>query len=86
MTPSFFRLSAMAGLVLAVAGRPPHASAQESDIQRLSLDHYLDMESVSNPQISPDGSRVVYTRAQQIPFRTQLGHLRPTHNVVAGGL
>ena len=62
MTPSFFRLSAMAGLVLAVAGRPPHASAQESDIQRLSLDHYLDMESVSNPQISPDGSRVVYTR------------------------
>jgi len=31
-------------------------------IHRLSLDHYLDMESVSNPQISPDGSTIVYTR------------------------
>jgi len=30
--------------------------------QRLSLDQYMDMESVSNPQISPDGQRVVYTR------------------------
>ena len=35
------------------------ASAQD---QRLSLENYLDMESVSNPQISPDGSRIIYTR------------------------
>ena len=35
------------------------ASAQT---QRLSLDNYLDLESVSNPQISPDGSRIIYTR------------------------
>ena len=34
----------------------------ESDIQRLSLRHYMDMESVTNPQISPDGTRIVYTR------------------------
>ena len=30
--------------------------------QRLSLETYLDMESVSDPQISPDGSRIIYTR------------------------
>ncbi|MCY3679016.1 MAG: S9 family peptidase [Gemmatimonadetes bacterium] len=30
--------------------------------QRLSLDHYMDMETVSNPQISPDGGRIVYTK------------------------
>ncbi len=30
--------------------------------QRLSLDRYMDMETVSNPQISPDGARIVYTR------------------------
>ena len=35
------------------------AAAQD---QRLSLENYLDMESVSNPQISPDGSRIIYTR------------------------
>lgn len=28
----------------------------------LSLEHYMDMESVGSPQISPDGERIVYTR------------------------
>ena len=37
---------------------PAPAAAQE----RLSLTHYLDMESVSDPRISPDGERIVYTR------------------------
>ncbi len=36
--------------------------AQDGDVTRLSLDTYMDMESVSNPQISPDGRRIVYTR------------------------
>ncbi|MCH8256184.1 MAG: PD40 domain-containing protein [Gemmatimonadetes bacterium] len=61
-TRSLFRLSTLAGLVWAVAGAPSPAAAQGTDIQRLTLDHYLDMESVSNPRISPDGSRIVYTR------------------------
>ena len=38
----------------------PEALAQ--DTERLSLEHYMDMESVSNPQISPDASTIVYTR------------------------
>ena len=62
MTRSLFRLSTMAGLAWGVAGAPSPVSAQGGDIQRLSLEHYLDMESVSNPQISPDASRILYTR------------------------
>ena len=42
------------------AGFAEDLTAQEA--QRLSLDHYMDMESVSSPQISPDGSTIVYTR------------------------
>ena len=61
-TRSLFPLSTLAGLVWAVAGAPSPAAAQGTDIQRLTLDHYLDMESVSNPRISPDASRIVYTR------------------------
>jgi len=45
---------------LAAAVPPENLEAQE--ITRLSLEQYMDMESVSNPQISPDGSQVVYTR------------------------
>ena len=44
-TRSLFRLSTLAGLVWAVAGAPSPAAAQGTDIQRLTLDHYLDMES-----------------------------------------
>ncbi|MDT8341358.1 MAG: S9 family peptidase [Longimicrobiales bacterium] len=36
-------------------------AAQEAT-RTLSLETYLDMESVSNPQISPDGTRIVFTR------------------------
>ena len=49
-------------LVALVAGAPQAAPAQEGGVQRLTLEHYLDMESVSNPRISPDGSTIVYTR------------------------
>ncbi len=47
-----------AALLLGAASIPSPASA----IDRLQLDTYLDMERVSDPQLSPDGSRVVYTR------------------------
>ncbi|MEX2467445.1 MAG: S9 family peptidase [Gemmatimonadota bacterium] len=46
------------GLVAA----PPPVAAQTDDIHTVSLEMYLDLESVSNPQISPDGTQVVYTR------------------------
>ena len=47
-----------AALAIASIAAASPVSAQ----QPLSLDHYLDMETVSNPQISPDGARIVYTR------------------------
>ena len=39
------------------------AAAPATAQQRLALDQYMDMESVSNPQISPDGARILYTRS-----------------------
>jgi dipeptidyl aminopeptidase/acylaminoacyl peptidase len=51
--------------VLAFVGMlagPLQAGAQTDDARTVSLEMYLDLESVSNPQISPDGSQVVYTR------------------------
>ncbi|MDE0074297.1 MAG: S9 family peptidase [Gammaproteobacteria bacterium] len=49
---------AVALAAIAVLSATAPAAAQE----RLSLTHYLDMESVSDPRISPDGERIVYTR------------------------
>ena len=36
--------------------------AQLSDNKRLKLDLFLDWEYVANPQISPDGSQIIYSR------------------------
>ena len=38
------------------------ANAQTSSVKKLTLDLFLDWEYVMNPQISPDGSQIVYTR------------------------
>ncbi len=37
-------------------------AAQAAQTDRLNLDVYFDMETVADPQISPDGSHIVYTR------------------------
>ncbi len=37
-------------------------AAAQDGADRLTVDRYMDWERVSDPQISPDGSRVVYTR------------------------
>lgn len=36
---------------------------QDTGTRRLSLENYMDMESVSNPQISPDGNQIIYARS-----------------------
>lgn len=42
---------------------PTAISAQETASDTLlTVDHYLDWEQVADPQISPDGARIVYTR------------------------
>ena len=54
-----------AASVLALLWAPPApALAQETPADdMLTVGHYLEMERVSDPQISPDGSQVVYTRS-----------------------
>ncbi len=37
-------------------------SAQSRAIKKLQLEQYFDVETVSNPRISPDGMQIVYTR------------------------
>ncbi|HXL33928.1 MAG TPA: prolyl oligopeptidase family serine peptidase, partial [Gemmatimonadales bacterium] len=54
-----FGLVAVLGIALVVAP----ASAQEAASDTLlTVNHYLDWEQVSDPQISPDGAQIVYTR------------------------
>jgi dipeptidyl aminopeptidase/acylaminoacyl peptidase len=56
MSPTRFFPLALAALL------PAAADAQQPRSDRLTLDHYLEWEDVAGPQLSPDGSSVVYTR------------------------
>jgi len=58
-------------LILAAAccaltqGLAPPARAQETaSPSRLTTDHYFDLERISDAQISPDGSKIIYSRSQ----------------------
>lgn len=56
-------LAGACALIAALTATVPVAAPLSAQMaQTLSLEMYLDIESVSNPQISPDGSRIVYTR------------------------
>ena len=57
------RLSTAAAVALsAAAAAPSFAAAQDEPDGTLKLETYLDWEWVGNPQLSPDGSEVLYTR------------------------
>jgi dipeptidyl aminopeptidase/acylaminoacyl peptidase len=58
-TPFLATAALVTGLLVATTS---FAAAQASQIRTISLEMYLDLESVSNPQIAPDGQRIVYTR------------------------
>jgi dipeptidyl aminopeptidase/acylaminoacyl peptidase len=63
---TFRRTVATTVLLLAVAaplGAQQQAAAQlQQQAQRLTLEHFLELETLSNPQISPDGRQIIYTR------------------------
>ena len=46
----------------ALASAPTLIAAQAPASDRLTLDLYLEYETVSDPQISPDGAQIIYTR------------------------
>ena len=46
----------------ALACLPTLIAAQAPASDRLTLDLYLEYETVSDPQISPDGAQIIYTR------------------------
>ena len=48
--------------VFAFTGSPSTGVAQDEPVRTVDLEMYLDLESVSDPQIAPDGSEIVYTR------------------------
>ncbi|HEU5210603.1 MAG TPA: hypothetical protein VFU06_14515, partial [Longimicrobiales bacterium] len=54
------RVGAPARLLLLALAVPVAAAAQQSD--RLTLADYLEYETVSSPQLSPDGDEIVYAR------------------------
>jgi dipeptidyl aminopeptidase/acylaminoacyl peptidase len=66
-----FAWVAVAAVFLAPA-LAPAIDAQEGT-KRLSLEMYLEWEDVSNPELSPDGSQIIYTRRWVDPMndRTQ---------------
>ncbi|MGH7515903.1 MAG: hypothetical protein ACREOC_00320 [Gemmatimonadales bacterium] len=50
-------------IVLRFAVLSPAAAAQETPSDTLlTVAHYLDYETVADARLSPDGSRIVYTR------------------------
>jgi dipeptidyl aminopeptidase/acylaminoacyl peptidase len=49
-------------VALSVASQPMFAAAQTPANDRLTLDLYLEYETVSDPQISPDATQIIYTR------------------------
>jgi acylaminoacyl-peptidase len=51
-------------LALLLAGVWPLGGQETPSTNRLTTEHYFEMERVSNAQISPDGARIVYAREQ----------------------
>ena len=49
-------------LTVAAVVATPALTAAQTDIRTLDLATYLDLESVTDPRLSPDGRQVVYTR------------------------
>ncbi|CAN5523569.1 S9 family peptidase [soil metagenome] len=57
---SVFLVAVIPLVVLSSAGAQRTSETLPPD--RLTLDNYLDFETVSDPQLSPDGAQIIYTR------------------------
>ena len=52
----------VAAVPVALLSGAPAAQEQRAHPDRLSLDTFLEMETVADPQLSPDGNQIIYTR------------------------
>lgn len=57
-----FRHLALGAICVGLAVSATAARAQQRPVKTLTLEQYLDWEDVQNPQLSPDGSQVIFTR------------------------
>lgn len=62
MLASHLRAAIGGALLTSLVAPLPTSLSAQAPPRTLALEQYLDMESVSDPQISPDGALVVYTR------------------------
>jgi len=53
---------------VAARARTRTRAAASADTGRLTLDHYMDMEGVRDPKLSPDESQIVYVRSWMDPM------------------
>ena len=53
----------IAALALAAIPTTPATAQEAPAADLLTVGHYLDMERVADPQVSPDGSQIVFTRS-----------------------
>jgi hypothetical protein len=60
------------------------AAAQPQQISKLTLEQYFDLEHVRDPQLSPNGKRVIYTRRWVDKLNDRVHGLRLHRRDVAG--
>ncbi len=56
------RLPLLIGGLLVLTAALPNPAWSQAPVKTLSLEMYLDLESVSSPQLSPDGRQIIYSR------------------------
>ena len=58
-----------------IGGVPAAWADDHAEIDTIELVDLLDYESVSNPQISPDGTSILYTRSRVDAVKDRLAHV-----------
>ncbi len=62
MNPCSNSISAVCAAILLVAHRAPLQAQETPSDTLLTIEHYLDYETVSEPRLSPDGTRILFSR------------------------
>ncbi|MCC7324790.1 MAG: hypothetical protein IT358_13195, partial [Gemmatimonadaceae bacterium] len=60
--PRLHSLRILSATLLALSFALPLTAQEKPSDSLLTVNHYLDFETVSGAQVSPDGGRIIYTR------------------------